>query len=133
MIGVDSNIIIDILRDAHAQERFPSLAKDDADICTSEIVVYEVLYGIYKAVPLPSRALARFNDILDTFSYIFPIDRAASVTAAKIGGALSQIGKTIEHRDALIAGSLLAKGCSHFLTRNTDDFKNIKGMHVVDS
>ncbi|MBI2581414.1 type II toxin-antitoxin system VapC family toxin, partial [Candidatus Woesearchaeota archaeon] len=70
---------------------------------------------------------------IDAFSYVFPIERKASTLAAKIAGRLAKAGQTIQHSDALIAGSLLANGCKKLLTKNIKDFERVPGMEVVTS
>ncbi len=131
MIGIDSNILIDLLR---RKESFLKLNKYEAeDFCTSEIVVYEILYGIYAAHYDSDKKLKEFNAILDTFSYIFPIDSKASQKAAEIAGKLSRSGQTISHTDALIAGSLLANGCMNFITKNKKDFEKIKELKILNT
>lgn len=129
MLGIDSNILIDILRNRAAGVKLKEYEKED--LCTSEIVVYEILYGFYASQYFSNQKREEFEAILDTFTYIFPIDRRASFHAAQIAGILSKQGQTIEHSDALIAGSLLANGCKRFLTKNVKDFERISGLEIV--
>ena len=85
----------------------------------------------FKYISPDKKRLKEFNVLLDTFAYIFPIDRKASTKAAEIAGKLSRDGKSIGHTDALIAGSLLANGCNKFLTNNKKEFENIPGLEVL--
>src|SRR3989344_6133887 len=130
MIGLDSDIIISILR---KMGDYKSLLKklSSEEICTSEIVIYEILYGLYASRDFSERRIKEFEAIMDTFSYIFPIDRKASENAAKIGGKLSRQGKIVGHSDILIAGSLLANGCNIFATNNIKHFENIKELELI--
>jgi len=129
MIGIDSSILIDILRNpdkAHILDQYQG-----EELCTSEIVVYEILYGVYASQHASIRRIEQFEAVLGTFAHVFPVDGRASRRAAQIAGHLARKGQMIEHRDALIAGCLLAHGCSQFLTKNRKDFDKISGLHVL--
>ncbi|HLC22709.1 MAG TPA: type II toxin-antitoxin system VapC family toxin [Candidatus Nanoarchaeia archaeon] len=127
MIGIDSSILIDILRGNVPPFEFGK----DSSLCTSEIVVYEVFCGLYGSSHFSGKKIDQFEAILDTFTHIFPLDRKASVFAAQIFGKLSKEGHMIQHSDALIAGSLLANGCTKFLTKNVKDFERIKDLEIL--
>lgn len=130
MIGVDSSTVIDLLRNKLSASSLNELSKDDR-LCTSEVVVYEVLCGIYSAQHSAEQRLKEFAAILDSFTFIFPVERATSIKAAQLAGKLSKSGQTIGHTDALIAGSLLANGCKRFITKNVKDFERIKELELV--
>lgn len=130
MIGVDSSTIIDLLRNKLPATSLNQLS-NDGRLCTSEVVVYEVLCGIYSAQHSGEQMLKELAAVLDTFTFIFPIERATSIVAAQIAGKLSKAGQTIQHTDALIAGSLLANGCNRFITKNTKDFERIKDLQLI--
>lgn len=130
MIGVDSSILIDLLRNRPPADSLKYLSEED-QLCTSEIVVYEVLCGIYSAQHSTEQRLKEFTAILDSFTFIFPVERATSIKAAQITGKLSKAGLTVQHNDALIAGSLLANGCRRFITKNVKDFERIKELELV--
>jgi predicted nucleic acid-binding protein len=129
MIGIDSNILINILRNKDFTFRLKEHINED--LCTSEIVVYEILYGLHAAHNISEKRFGEFYALLDSFTHIFPIDRRASMYAARIAGNLSKSGQTIEHRDALIAGSLIASGCKKFITENIKDFERIRELEIV--
>lgn len=128
MLGVDSSILVDVLRKRDAA-RLDKLSAEE--LCTSEIVVYELLYGIYANKQFSEQKLRELEAVLDTFTYIFQIERKTAIMAAQIAGRLSKAGQTIEDADALIAGSLLANGCTRFITKNTKDFERIKELELV--
>ncbi len=130
MIGVDSSTLIDLLRNRPPAGILRYLSEED-QLCTSEIVVYEVLCGIYSARHSTEQRIKEFTAILDSFTFIFPIGRASSVKAAQLAGHLSKAGQTIGHADALIAGNLLANGCRKFITKNVKDFERIKELELV--
>lgn len=129
MIGIDSSVLIDILRNKETAAKIHDYA--DEDFCTSEIVIYEILYGIYASRTGNERKLKEFMAVLDTFTHIFPVNRKVSLRAAQIAGKLSREGKTISHTDTLIAGSLLVNGCTKFMTANIKDFERIKELELI--
>lgn len=129
MIGVDSTFLVDLLKSKANHNLFSPYAEED--LCTCEIVVYEVLQGLYGSKYFNEKLLEAFEALLDTFTFIFPIDRKASRMAAKIGSQLLRTGNKIGHSDILIAGSFLANGCTTILTRNVKDFERIKEMRVL--
>ena len=130
MIGIDSSVLIDMLRNKLPERSLRELSKED-QLCTSEIVVYEVLCGIYSAQHSTEQRLKEFTAMLDSFTFIFPVERATSIRAAQIAGKLLKSGQTIEHTDSLIAGSLLANGCKRFITKNVKDFERIKELELI--
>ena len=129
MIGVDSSIIIDILRKKIDREKLQKFSEED--LWTTETVVYELLYGIYFTGEKIAEKEQQIAAILDTFTYILPFDRKSAIKAANIGGNLARTGQMLDHPDTLIAGSLLAHGCTRFLTKNKRDFERIKELEVV--
>ena len=129
MIGIDSNIIIDVLKDKQDSIRKLSEFSPD-EMCTSEVVIYEILCGIF-TLRDPETRLKQFKALIDTFAYVFPVDRKASLKSAEIAAKLANVGKMTEHQDALIAGSLVANGCRKFVTKNVKDFKNIGELEVI--
>lgn len=130
MIGVDGSVLIDFLRGKSFADKLQRYS--EVSLCTSEIVVYEILYGLYASNQFSDKKVKEFEAVLDAFDYVFPVERNASIIAAKIAGRLSKQGQTIRHSDALIAGTLLANGCKRFMTKNIKDFVRIKELEIVD-
>lgn len=128
MIGIDTSVLIDAMRNKEAKDKLLNYSGED--LVTSEIVVYELLYGLYASVP-SKKMLYELEEVLDIFIHIFPIDRKASIKAAQIAGRLSKSGRIIGHSDILIAGSLIANGCSRLLTKNTKDFGRIRELEIA--
>lgn len=127
MIGVDSSVLVDLFRSGNLAAKIDVAG----DLCTSEIVVYELLFGIHASQNFSQKKLEEFEAVLDTFAYIFPIERKASTLAAEIGGKLSKAGQTVHDTDVLIAASILANGCNKLMTKNVRDFSRIDGLEVV--
>ena len=108
------------------------MQKFSDDLWTSELVVYELFFGAYASKELTEKKIKDIEALLDVFTFIAPLHRKAAIEAAKIAGALSKKGQMIDHIDALIAGSLLADGCTKFMTKNKRDFERIKELDVID-
>lgn len=83
MIGVDSSVLIDLLRNKLPASKLKELSNED-QLCTSEIVAYEVLCGIYSAQHSSEQRLKEFAAVLDSLTFIFPVERATSIKAAQI-------------------------------------------------
>ena len=130
MIGIDSSILIDLLRKKISPQVFKSYETEE--LCTTEIVVYEIFKGIFQLSANVDKKIAEFNAVLDSFGHVFSIDRKAVLKAAEIKGNLVKSGKTVDDPDVLIAGSLLANGCTKFLTKNKKDFENIKELVLIE-
>ncbi|MBI2141528.1 type II toxin-antitoxin system VapC family toxin [Candidatus Woesearchaeota archaeon] len=129
MIGLDSSVLIEILRDRASVAELRKYSEEE--FCTSEIAAFEILYGAYALPKLNERKLMAAETLLDSLAYVFPVERKAARKAAEIAGHLSKSGQTIGHTDALIAGSLLANGCKKFITKNIKDFERIKELELV--
>ncbi len=129
MIGLDSSILIEILRNRASVAGLRKYVEEE--FCTSEIAAFEILYGAYALPKLDERKLMAAETLLDSLAYVFPVERKAARKAAEIAGRLSKSGQTIGHTDVLIAGSLLANGCKRFITKNMKDFERIKEFELV--
>jgi predicted nucleic acid-binding protein len=129
VIGLDSSIFVGLLRNKIPAEAIRKHANEG--LCTSEIVVYEIIYGLYASSNFSEKKLWQFEALLDGLVGVFAIDRKASIKAAQIGGELSKRGERIGHTDALIAGSLMANGCTKLVTGNSKEFEKIKGLSVL--
>ena len=128
MIGIDSNIIIDFLKDKSFALKIKEYFKEE--VYTSEIVIYEVLYGVYASKQISEAQVKEIEDFIDSLN-VFPVNRKSSIYAAKLAGRLAKEGKIIGDNDLLIAGTLLANGCNRFLTRNVKDFERIKELEII--
>ena len=63
MIGVDTNIIVDILRKHITLEKLQQYS--DEDLWTSEVVAYELLYGAYASKEMTAEKISIDNDKKD--------------------------------------------------------------------
>ena len=124
MIGVDTNIILNVLRKDDppvnkngSLEFFKHCQKNKTEIVISAITVTEVFRK-----PFRDKSAEQENNV-DAFLHFLnvrtiPIEHDAAREAAKL---IEE--KNIGFADALIAASLFFAGIKTFVTRNKDDYK----------
>jgi tRNA(fMet)-specific endonuclease VapC len=126
---VDTDILSEFLRGTNKvvknAERY--LQSYDA-INFSIITYYEILNGLlYKDA---KKQLKKFTDFAE-LNKILPLTISATRQAAEIYADLKKQGQPIGHTDCLIAGIALTNGLQ-LVTNNTDHFKRIKGLELVN-
>ena len=108
--------------------------QDPHAIWTTAVSVFELQNGIKLLSPGRRR-----HDLDRVFAFVMEekvdgrvlgFDAPAAVEAAQIGEALRRIGRPIDIRDLMIAGTVAAHGAT-FVTRNTKHFADT-GVSVVD-
>ena len=126
---VDTDILSEFLRGTpkvveNAEMYFHSY---DA-INFSIITYYEILNGLlYKNA---QKQLKKFTDFAD-LNKTLPLTISAARQAAEIYADLRATGQPIGHTDCLIAGIALTNGFQ-LVTNNTDHFKRVKGLEIVN-
>ena len=116
---IDTNVIID-----NFGNKLPQAAKDflyDLDITVSAVTKIEVL-GWLNATKEQLNPLYAFMEL----ATILPMDEAVIDKTVAIRQT-----KKIALGDAIIAATALVYDFT-LITRNTADFKNIKGLNVID-
>lgn len=94
---------------------------------TTTVSSFELFYGAYKStqrensVEKVSALLARLD--------VLPLDCESSKKAGEVLAELSEAGKIIDFRDALIAGVAIANGMP-LVTRNKEHFTRIRGLKL---
>ena len=130
-LSLDSNVLIEILRDRNVQIRraFARALAGSEPIVASVIVQHELLYG---ACRHPDPILER-NKTRKLFEQIViePFEGRDAAAAAEIRDSLRRAGTTIGGYDLLIAGQALARGWT-MVTNNTGEFKRVPGLSVID-
>ena len=127
MIVLDTNVISAMVRQPVDEPVKAWLNRQERNrLWTTAINVYELEYGIRRL------AAGRRQDELDQLitdlirgrlrSQILNLDIAAAMASGLLAAQLSNAGNTIEARDAMIAGIVIANGAS-FATRNIRRFQ----------
>jgi tRNA(fMet)-specific endonuclease VapC len=93
------------------------------------VVAYEVEYGTLRAAKPEMRRqeLKRLLSVVE----VLPFNREAADRSAKLRVALEGAGQTIGPLDFLIAGTVLAFGCT-LVTNNTAEFRRVPGLILED-
>ena len=127
MIVLDTNVISAMIRQPVDEPVKRWLNNQERiQLWTTSVTVYELEFGIRRL------AAGKRQDELDQQisdlirgrlrSQILILDIAAAKAAGLLAAQLSNAGKTIEARDAMIAGIVIANGAS-FATRNIRHFQ----------
>ncbi|MHA1448889.1 MAG: type II toxin-antitoxin system VapC family toxin [Candidatus Hodarchaeales archaeon] len=135
MILVETSVLVDILR---KKSKILDFIQDlgTTPLYTTEICVMELIYGImgskvYATNPeLKDRRIREVNQLCVRFT-VLHFDRKAAIKTAEIMGRLKLIGKLIDFRDGMIAGTGLANEIKKLLTLNPKHFKNIHELEVI--
>lgn len=125
---LDTNLCICVLRDrpAYVRERFIAEA---ANLCTSTIVMMELLTGVQKSNrPWETgRAVTRLTAAVE----ILDFDSDAAEHSAEIRGALERKGQVIGPYDLLIAGHARSRGLI-VVSGNMREFLWVDGLRSED-
>lgn len=104
----------------------------DSDICLSVITAGELLHGVWRA-DSPARRARREQFVETVLSEIPVIALTVSVIRvfAELDARAEEAGEKVPVEDLMIAATALFRGDS-VLTRNTKDFKRVKGLSVTE-
>ena len=135
MIVLDTNVLSALMRsepDRPVVRWLDGVAR--TSVWTTAITVQEVHFGLGLMPPSRKRSALEtaFAALLDDDleGRVLPFDRAAAAMAGRLSATESAAGRTIEVRDAQIAGIALARRAS-LATRNTRHFVDL-GVPLVD-
>lgn len=123
---LDTNAVVDLLREADGAVLRRTRSHDPGDIGLSSIALHELYYGAFKSRREQSVALVdalRF-EVLD-------FDAEAARHAGEIRAALAKQGAPIGPYDALIAGQARSLGLI-LVSANVGEFGRVEGLSVED-
>lgn len=127
-IIVDSDILIDIIRNIpQIVEEIKKLEVQN-ELGTTDINAFELYLGAYKSRH-QEKELASVKGVLNAL-FLANTNEDAMETAAKIMVGLEKKGKLIALRDMLIGAICLTNSFKLF-TRNKRHFENIEGLKLV--
>jgi tRNA(fMet)-specific endonuclease VapC len=125
---LDTNLCIRLIRDRprSLQPRFN--AEADA-LCTSDVVLYELLYGAERSTRPPEvrQEVERFAARLS----VLPFDDDAAAHTAEIRATLERKGMVIGPYDLMIAGHARSRGLV-VVTGNLGEFQRVDGLRAED-
>lgn len=131
MIGVDTNIILNVLRkDDPALHKtgsftfFKQVQQKNIDLAISAITITELFRKPFKNKSMEEKQkIDSFLHLIN--AKVIPIENDASVEAARLIEELN-----VDFADALIAASMLFAGIKMFVTRNIKDY-NATALEVL--
>lgn len=128
-ICVDSDVLINFLRNEEWAVAFIIENGEKHELATTDINAFELYYGAFLSEK-KSENVKQVDQLLERIT-VLPY----STTIAKQSGALladlKKEGKTIDFRDLFIGTIALAHGCK-LKTNNTSHFNKIKGLVVLE-
>ncbi len=125
MIGIDTNIILNVLKDGESKEHVSGSTQLFRFFIGQKITIVISAITVTELFRKPFREKSEFEKSkVDEFLHyigvsIIPVQRDAAVEAARY---MEELG--MEMADALIAASLKFAGVKTFVTRNVLDYKN---------
>lgn len=133
MIFVDTNVISETLNIVPTLHVEAWLARHDAELALSSIVIAEVAFGIQKI--RPDQRANRLEHGLQTLrrrfaGRIFPFTEEAALIYGEIMGQAARRGMQMSGADGMIAAVALVNG-GRLATRNVRDFKD-SGLTVIN-
>ncbi len=121
MTVLDTNFLIDVLRDKHNPEAI--LDRIDHPKTTT-INIFELYFGAERSVK-KEESISNINSLIKSME-ILEFDISAAVKTANIHAKLKNSGRTLEIEDLFIAGIVMANN-EELLTRD-DHFSRIPGL-----
>lgn len=128
---VDSTFLISLLRNDPATVRKAKELDMEGGASTTVINVFEVVFGVYRAMSEAPRRMESFERLIANFE-VLDLNVEAAKKAAQISGILSKEGNGIDPFDSLIAGITQTCGAEALVTRNITHFSRIPGLTIEE-
>ena len=125
---VDTDILIDLLRQKDYAVSLIKKLEDEVELATSAINAFELYRGAYKSRN-QEKNLASVKGLLNSLRML-NTDEDSMEIAGKITASLERDGNMMDIRDLLIASIALVNGFG-ILTNNVGHFNKIKHLRVV--
>jgi tRNA(fMet)-specific endonuclease VapC len=118
---LDTNFLIDILRDKHNPEAILDLIEYPK---TTTINVFELYFGAERSVK-KKEGISNINSLIKSME-VLEFDMPAAIKTANIHAKLKNSGRTLEIEDLFIAGIVIAN--NEELLTSDDHFSHIPGL-----
>ena len=125
---VDTDILIDLLREKDYAVSLVKKFEDEVELATSAINAFELYRGAYKSQN-QEKNLASVKGLLNSLCML-NTDEDSMEIAGKITARLERDGNMIDIRDLLIASIALVNGFG-VLTNNVKHFNRVPHLRVV--
>jgi tRNA(fMet)-specific endonuclease VapC len=124
---LDTNAVIQLLKDGESRIARRLREFDPGAVCLSSIVTHELYFGAYGSARVEA-SLRRLNAMrLDVLSF----DLDDSIAAGEIRAKLKARGTPIGPYDTLIAGQAMSRNLV-LVTANVKEFRRVEGLRVED-
>ena len=120
---IDTTYLIDFLKGKISTSSLQQL-------CTTQINIYEVLFGIQKRHSPHKRQELELAEQFFSTLVVLPLTDLAVMKAAEIAGQLALKGKEIGHNDCFVAAIALTHGVTTIVTQDVEHFRRIPGIAV---
>lgn len=135
MIILDTNVISEVMQKRPTQAVLGWLNdQPGVSIWTTAVTVFEIRYGLEIMTKGRQRTALEqgFSQIIDNDleGRVLPLEASDAGTAALISAERRRAGRTIDIRDACIAGIAVTRKAS-LATRNVKDFEGV-GLTIVN-
>jgi len=122
---LDTSFLIDLLRSDAGAVRKARGFDEVGPNATTEVNVFELVYGIHRGKLAGRRARLAQAERLFGRLITLPLNHEAALKAGEVLGKLAREGKEVSVLDGLAASIALAHGCEAIVTRNVEHFKNM--------
>ncbi len=129
-ICVDTDILIDFLRNQEPGSRAYERWRTKASISITAITVFELLIGARRSHQKEKR-YDEAKSLIEQQDAILSFDKSAADRASEIGAELKRTGKEIEIRD-LFNASICINQNLPILTRNKNHYQRVRGLALVE-
>ncbi|MGI0078179.1 MAG: type II toxin-antitoxin system VapC family toxin [Nitrososphaerales archaeon] len=124
---IDTDFLIAILRGKEDARRKMQELDRESRQATSSVTAFELFYGAYKSSE-KTKSVEKVSTLLGRLD-VLPLDYESSNRAGEVLASLSEDGKMIDFRDALVAGISMVNSMS-LVTRNDKHFSRIRGLEI---
>lgn len=128
---LDTSAMIDILSQEPSALAAVDKIREDCELCTSTVNIYEIMRGIIGGDG-ERRELAAVEELAASLE-VLPFDSGAARDAARAYSSLRSKGKPVSEADYLIAGICASHGIRIIVTQNRKHFQNFSFFDKIIS
>lgn len=128
MIGIDTNVIIDLFK--NDRNLISLLEGIKETIALNQICYLELMFGLNPKNKKHNDEEIFYDNLFSSFPNL-KLDNNSIKKSREILWELREIGKFIGGNDCMIAGIFLSNGVNKIITKNVKHFENIKELKVI--
>ncbi len=127
ILCLDTDVLIDFLRGDSVTAKNVAQLEEEYILATTAINIFELYYGAFKTKKA-HKNVEVVNELANRLEILKFTDRSAEISG-RIIAKLEKDGKSLDFRDAMIAGVVLENHAMLY-TRNLRHFKRINGIKL---